>query len=236
MKSTTRLALGVLTGFLLLLTSCNNNTEKIVATWPDGSPQIVQTMQGKEDHAIRVAERRYYENGQLQCEKHYDAKVGSPQGTWRFYFDDGTLFAEGHFDATHPLGNQWHLHTREGGTIDGDADSVRVMELGDAENPATLYFYRDSTVTLRQFYSTGILRSEGRIINGQREGRWQFFFANGRPQTEATFIGGKEDGAYTVYRENGVPYYRGMYKAGRRIGIWELYDEEAHLISTQKYE
>lgn len=236
MKSTTHLALGVLTGFLLLLTSCNNNTEKIVATWPDGSPQIVQTLHGKADAAVRVAERRYYENGQLQCEKHYDTKTGMPEGTWRFYHDNGVCFAEGHFDASHPQGYNWKLTNRDGDAIGGDADSVSVIEMGDAENPATLYFYHDSTTTLRQFYSTGVLRSEGIIVNGQREGLWQFFFANGRPQTEATFVGGKEEGAYTVYRENGVPYYRGMYKAGRRIGTWELYDEQANLVSTQEYD
>lgn len=234
MKTTTRLALAVLSG-IVILTSCKNEEEKVVATWPGGSPQIVYTLQGKDDKAVKVAERRYYENGQLQCEKHYDAKDSKPSGTWTFYYDNGHRFAEGHFDANHPRGTEWKLTTRDGADYGVGSDSVRVAELGDAENPATIFFYRDSIVTVRQFYSTGALRCEGKTVNGLREGLWKFYFSNGSPQTEASFVGGKEEGTYTVYRENGIPYYRGEYKAGRRIGNWELYDENANMVSTQDY-
>ena len=220
---------------ILLLTGCKNQNEKIVATWPDGSPQIVYTMHGKNDKAVKIGERRYYENGQLQCEKHYESKHAMPEGTWTFFYENGKTFAQGHFDAAHPLGTEWHLFTREGNDYETGADSVCVAELGEAENPATVFFYHDSAMTVRQFYSTGALRCQGMTVNGLREGMWQFYFANGSPQTEATFVGGKEEGTYTVYRENGVPYYRGQYKEGRRIGTWELYDEEANLMSTQDY-
>lgn len=234
MKTTLRLALGILAG-LLLLTSCNNDTEKIVATWPDGSPQIVHTLMGKDNNAVKIAERRYYENGQLQYEKHYNAKDSQPDGTWTFYYEDGKTFAEGRFDADHTQGTDWKLTSRDGADYGNGTDSLRVAELGDAENPATVFFYHDSTMTIRQFYSTGTLRSEGKMVNGLREGPWNFYFANGNPQTEATFANGKEEGTYTVYRENGVPYYRGQYKEGKRIGTWELYDDQANLVSTQEY-
>lgn len=230
-----KISLGI-TFVAILFAGCKQTSEKVIATWPDGSPQIVYIMKGKDKQAVKIAERRYYENGQLQCEKHYDAATTKPDGTWVFYYDNGQRFAEGHFDANHPMGKDWKLLTHDGVDYAVGCDSLRVSELGDAENPATIFFYRDSTLTIRQFYSTGALRSEGNLINGLREGPWHFLFANGTPQTEATFIGGKENGTYTVYRENGVPFYRGQYKDGHRIGTWELYDEDANLVSTQKYE
>lgn len=220
----------------LAVTACNHDTEKVVADWPDGSPQIVYVMRGKEGKAVKIAERRYYENGELQCEKFYTAQGTAPDGEWSFYHDNGRLFARGKFDATHPQGGVWHFYTREGASYLDAVDSVRVVELGEVENPATVYFYHDSTMTIRQFYSTGMLRCQGSMVNGQREGLWQFYFSNGQLQTEATFTGGKENGTYTVYRENGVPYYRGQYRLGTRVGAWELYDEQANLISTQQYD
>lgn len=234
MRSTTRIALAVLAG-IVILTSCKNEEEKVVATWPDGSPQIVHQLRGKKENAVKVAERRYYENGKLQCEKHYTEDGMNAQGQWQFYYDNGQLFAQGNFDSQHPLGDSWQFRTRDGADYTDGVDSLKVAELGDAENPATVFFYRDSTITLRQFYSTGALRSQGEIVAGQREGVWVFYFANGSKQTEATFVNGKEEGTYTVYRENGVPYYRGQYRDGKRTGTWELYDEAANLVSTQEY-
>ena len=125
------------------------------------------------------------------------------------------------------------LNENNGGS--SASDSIVVAELGENENPATVFFYRDSTAILRQYYSTGAMRSEGKLVGGLREGVWHFFFSNGMKQVEATYHQGKEEGMYTVYRENGIPYYRGMYHDGRRTGVWELYDEEANLTSTQQY-
>lgn len=219
----------------LLLAGCSSETEKVVSRWPDGTPQIVQIIKGSDDNPVKVCERHYYANGQLQCDKHYESRHGRRDGQWCFYYPDGTLFADAHFDARHQMGYDWSFHLNENNGGSNASDSIVVAELGENENPATVYFYRDSTTILRQYYSTGAMRSEGALVGGLREGVWHFFFSNGMKQVETTYRQGKEEGMYTVYRENGVPYYRGMYHDGRRTGVWELYDEEANLASTQQY-
>lgn len=217
---------------IAVMAGCQRHHERVVSTWSDGSPHIVQTLRGDESNGVKVGERHYYENGQLQCDKCYSDQ-GRRDGTWRYYYPDGTLFAEAAFDARHQNGKGWTMYHTDG-TIYA-TDSMEVLDLGDMENPSTVLFHHDSTTTLRQFFSDGAIRSEGAMRNGRREGLWRFYFANGLPQVEATYLHGREQGAYTVYRESGIPYYRGQYVDGRRVGTWELYNEEGTLTSTQDY-
>lgn len=221
---------------LLAATACDREHEKVVSTWEDGSPQLVIKYRGGEQHPIKTAETRFYHNGKTQYEKHYTGDKSTPDGTWSYYYDSGNIFATADFDKEHPYGSNWVFLDPTGNNFfSGSTDSIRVLELSEYETPATVCFYHDSTQNLFQFYSTCVLRSQGKIINGQREGQWQFFFANGQPQTVATFIGGKEEGEYIVYHENGIPFYRGLYREGHRTGTWEVYDEEANLVATQEY-
>ena len=223
-------------GVALLLVSCDRSYDKVVATWPDGSPHIVQTMKGKEDKAVKIGETRYYENGQKQCEKHYTGEGSRPDGDWSFYYMDGQLFACATFAPRTPTGSNWKFYTPEGNDYDSEGlDSIRVAELGEGETPATVFFYHGDNTVLRQFYSIGTLRAEGSLRKGVKEGVWKFFFSNGAPQVEATFVNGREEGTYIVYHENGTPFYRGMYHEGKRTGTWEVYDKNAELVGKQEY-
>lgn len=220
----------------LFVVACHNEKEEIISQWEDGTPQLVRKYRGTEEHKIKTAEIRYYANGKKQYEKYYKGENSEPHGTWTYYYENGATFASAEFDHNNPLGMNWSFLDPTGKDFfTGSCDSVRVLELNDYETPATVCFYNDSCLNMFQFYSTCTLRSQGKIVNGKREGVWQFFFSNGQPQTEATFVDGKEEGTYIVYRENGIPFYRGQYKAGKRTGEWEVYDEEANLVATQTY-
>ena len=235
MKTTRHIVTVLSVCVLVLASGCDRSYEKTVESWPDGTPHVVHILKGKKK-GVKIGEKRYYENGQLQCEKHYDATTLAKSGLWKFYFDNGELFAEGKFDASHPMGKDWIFAMKDGERYNSsDIDSVRVLEFGEAEVPATILFHKGDSVVMRQFYSIGALRSEGMLVGNQREGSWRFYFSNGMPQTEATFVHGREEGTYTVYRETGTPYYRGQYHDGRRVGKWEVYDNEANLIATQDY-
>ena len=223
--------------FTTAMTSCKREHEEVVAFWDDGSPQLVVRTCGKGDSQVKTAEIRYYRNGNKHYEKYYDNKHSQPTGQWCYYYEDGKIFATATFDRRHRMGYQWKFLNEMGTSyVETETDSIVVMELSEYETPASVCFYHDSTQLFCQFYSNYMLRSQGTIVNGKRDGEWKFFFSNGMTQTEATFVNGKEEGTYTVYRENGIPFYRGQYHEGRRVGTWELYDENANLTSTQDYE
>ena len=144
------------------------------------------------------------------------------------------VFEGGAATAVHDDG-QWTITGADGNELVTDYDSMRIAEVGDDGHPATVFYFKDGRQICLQFYSNMALRSRGDIVEGQREGLWQYFFADGTLQAEATFVAGKEDGPYRVYRENGVPYYIGQYKEGVRTGTWEVYDPEGNLVQKQEY-
>ena len=91
----------------LLMAACNNTHEKVVQRHPNGTPMLVYQYKGSEKDPTRVGECMYYDNGQLQFEKHFSGKPEQPSGTWRYYFDNGQLFASADFDSHSPFGRHW---------------------------------------------------------------------------------------------------------------------------------
>lgn len=220
----------------ILLSSCNKTEQKEVAHWPDGSPKLVQTIKKSGDSHVVVAERAYYENGNLHYEKYYKNDGIERTGEWRYNYRSGKLFAIGNFNKNADSGDDWTIVDTLGNPyLEGDFDSVKVAELGEGDTPASVVYCKDSIRTLVQFYSDGSLRCKGETVEGKRNGVWTFYYSNGMVQTEAHFSDGKENGMYTVYRDNGIPYYRGTYINGKRCGVWEFYDEQANLAYTKNF-
>lgn len=224
--------------FVALLWSCNNGKEyeTVVSTYPDGSNRLVYIMKGKDTKAVKVGEKMYYDNGQLQYDKHFSGKDETPDGVWNYYYPTGEIFVSGDYSSDHVKGSNWTLLNRNGDSyLGGECDSMRIAEWSEIGTPASVIFYQANNQFLYQFYSNCSLRSTGKTTDGKREGRWLFYHPNGMLQTEATFVSGKENGKYTVYRDNGIPYYQGIYENGRRCGEWEFYDEEGNIAHRQKF-
>lgn len=221
----------------LALSSCNRVKERIVQSYPNGKPMLVFLEKGSKKNPVRVGERMYYENGQLQFEKTFTGNPEIPDGIWNYYFDNGQLFATGDFSKDHKYGTDWQFTNRNGNPYyDGKLDSVIVTDMGSLGTPSTVVFCSGKHQDVIQFYSNYTVRSTERLTDGLRNGRVLFYFPNGNPQVEANFANGAEDGPYIVYRQNGVPFYQGAYRTGQRIGIWEFYDEEGNLEHTIDYD
>ena len=221
-----------------LVAACSDNSEyeQVISSYPDGSNQLVYIMKGKDAKAVKIGERLYYSNGQLQYEKHFSGKDETPDGVWKYYYPTGELFVRGDYKTNHEKGSDWTLLDHEGKSyMQGDYDSLQIAEWSELGTPASVIFHQGSTQYIYQFYSNCALRSSGKTIDGKRDGRWLFYHPNGMLQTEGTFVDGKENGKYTVYRDNGIPYYQGLYENGRRCGEWEFYDEEGNIAHRQKF-
>lgn len=225
---------------LLAFAACKPTNEQVVLQYPNGDPELVYIVSGKNyDEQTVIGEKWYYENKQLRAEKYYDKKMGmgSPDGEWKYYYSDGTLFAKGSFDAAHPLGSNWTFNRPDKTPYyKGAIDSTVVLELSAKQMPATVAYYHADSMMVFKFFDDYSLQSEGLLINNQREGRWNYYYPDGTPQVEATFTDGKENGAYKCYRENGVPIYIGYYINGKRANIWEFYDMDGNLSGTKNFD
>lgn len=213
----------------MIAVSCGHKLEqKVVETYPNGDPMVVQEIVD----SMVVAETRYYENGNVQYTKHYD-KNANPDGQWEFNYPTGTPFATCDFTqkADAP---QWMIYDRDGAPYyKDDFDSMKVVELGIFDTPATLVYYKDRIQTELQFFSNGLLRCMGTWADSKRDGIWTYYHPTGQKQTEANFKSGLRDGQYTVYYETGIPMYIGQYKMDQPTGTWEFYDADGGLIKTE---
>ena len=245
-----RISLLVFSFYLLVsLASCSRTFDKVVQTYDNGNPMLVYTYKGSEKDPILVAEHMYYNDGQMQFEKHFKGNDATPDGIWKYYFDNGQLFASANFTRDTRFGKDWQFFNREGNpwyeglntgggsnvNPDTGPDSVFVTDLGMFGTPTTVVFCSGTNKDVVQFYSNYTVRSTERLVNGKREGRVIFYYPGGLPQAEAFFENGVEQGSYTVFQPNGIPYYRGQYTNGKRTGVWEFYDEEGNLANTQDY-
>lgn len=148
--------------------------------------------------------------------------------------DQHLASADGSVQATLRNG-QWIITDSAGREPVEAYDSMRVTETTADGKPTTVIYYKGADQYHRQYFSNMQLRSEGRLHNGRREGRWVYYHPNGLPQVEAEFVDGKEEGPYRVYRDNGAPYYIGQYSAGTPTGLWEVYDDEGNLVEKTEY-
>ena len=236
MKRIPHLSLFVFVIVFVIFTSCGKTFDKVVQSYDNGAPLLVYTYTGSEKEPVLVAEHMYYEDGQVQFEKHFKGQPEQPDGEWKYYFDNGQIFASADFTHERQFGRGWQFFNREGQPwYEGPLDSVYVTDLGMFGTPTTVVFCSGANHDVVQFYSNYTVRSTERLVNGMREGRVVFYYPGGMIQTEAYFEHGVENGSYTVYQSNGIPYYRGQYTNGQRTGTWEFYDNEGNLAHTQNF-
>ncbi|MGX8713493.1 MAG: toxin-antitoxin system YwqK family antitoxin [bacterium] len=161
--------------------------------------------------------------------------VSCTSKTKEYRSDDGAVVATCQYSGHDSLHAVWQFKDANGNPLVANYDSLRIIERGPEGHPQTVCFHIGNEQRWMQFYTTMQLRSEGKVVNGQREGAWTFYYPDGIKQCEATFVAGLEEGPYHVYRENGVPYYIGQYHNGERTGTWEIYNPDGSLAGKQEY-
>ncbi len=81
-------------------------------------------------------------------------------------------------------------------------------------------------------YPSGKKKLEGKLVNGERHGKWIYYYDNGYIWSEGKFWYGKRKGFSTVYYENGNRQIAGEYKNDLKVGIWRLWNEDGTLEHT----
>lgn len=73
----------------LVLALCGCSTHKYVASsHSNGKPEVIIYMKGKGEEAVKVMEKVYYPNGQLEYVGHFENGVES--GEWVYYYETGS--------------------------------------------------------------------------------------------------------------------------------------------------
>ena len=85
------------------------------------------------------------------------------------------------------------------------------------------------------YYDTGLVKMEGALKDGKREGQWKAYFPDGRPQSIGYFKNDLREGKALVYWDNGNLRSDGFYKAGKHCGKWKWYDEQGNLLREEDY-
>jgi antitoxin component YwqK of YwqJK toxin-antitoxin module len=71
----------------LLLSACSVH-KQVAALHPNGKPEVVIYMKGKGEEAVKVMEKVYYPNGQLEYVGRFEN--GVEHGVWKYYYENGT--------------------------------------------------------------------------------------------------------------------------------------------------
>ena len=81
------------------------------------------------------------------------------------------------------------------------------------------------------FYPSGVFRGRGTYENGLQEGSYESYHENGQVNFKGTYVAGERDGPYASYHENGQLQEKGTYVAGKRDGPAEKHFENGQLQS-----
>ncbi|MAD96084.1 MAG: hypothetical protein CMB99_02040 [Flavobacteriaceae bacterium] len=81
----------------------------------------------------------------------------------------------------------------------------------------------------KEFYSSGELMSEGKKIDGKKEGKWQHYYRNGQIEKIEHYRKDVLNGTFFSYYENGMLESKGNYKDGKEDGEFLMYFEDGSL-------
>lgn len=87
----------------------------------------------------------------------------------------------------------------------------------------------------QEYHSTGELKMEGMLQDGQREGVWKSWYNNGQLWSIGTYAKGQRIDSALSYFPNGQVRMRGYYSQGKLVGIWKVYNEAGALIGEKDY-
>jgi antitoxin component YwqK of YwqJK toxin-antitoxin module len=86
------------------------------------------------------------------------------------------------------------------------------------------------------FLSNGINHSNGFIFNGQKVGKWTWWYENGQIKQEGIFKAGKFNGKWTFWYANGQTKLEGIYKDDERNGWVKLWHKNGQISEEGLYE
>ncbi len=85
-------------------------------------------------------------------------------------------------------------------------------------------------------YPNGVIKIQGMMKDGKRDGLWKSFYDNGSPWSETTFSDGKKNGKTTTWYTNNNKRYEGYYTNDKESGLWTLWNEKGDVTNKKNYD
>jgi antitoxin component YwqK of YwqJK toxin-antitoxin module len=115
-----------------------------------------------------------------------------------------------------------------------------VEETYPSGTPKTVKYYKNESKEILlseiNYYEDGAKKMEGSYENGERSGKWSYWYPNDKLWSQGVYKDGKENGLKTVWHSNGQKYYEGNTKDDKRIGIWKFWNDKGELLKEEDYD
>jgi len=159
--------------------------------------------------------KRYHENGKVKALMNYRS---DSQRSFASLFDaEGKLYAKGVFEGT-LRDSAWNFYSGE-----------KVVQ---TEN----YLLGKKSGISRGFDQKSQVIWEKELKNDLLDGTSKEFYPTGLKRSEITFVGGQKSGLAIFFDQDGVKSVEGYYKDDLSDGDWKFYDKEGKLKYQIKYD
>ncbi|TAH38980.1 MAG: hypothetical protein EYC69_13745 [Bacteroidetes bacterium] len=217
-------------------------------------------------------QKNYHENGALQSEGKF---VNDNQsGPWKYFFSNGKLQKEGTFadgketgiwieyfeNGKHESETEYTNGAKSGFYKAFDEDGILYCEIQYSANGIKKYKYLDKSgkilsqselkgnkIEFKSFYADGNPNTEGKFVDGNREGLWiqryrtgqisneinfkkdkrhgeaKFYYPNGKMKETVVYEDGNLEGFSQKFYSNGSLKSEGWFAGDERQGIWKSY-------------
>lgn len=199
----------------------------------------VTKAEGNDSTGNQVGEWKYYfANGKLKAVGNYSNK-GERTGVWRYYNFNGTLESvEDSYDEGKLNGTRTEYFT-DGKTkeIYTYKDDVLKSEMAFdlAGNVVVKVDTTSETFVDKDYFDNGVLRLEGGIRNGKRNGLWRYYNPNGILTGESTYLDGDLSGPQKTYYLNGGIHTEYYCDSNKTNGLYKEYYENGQLKAQSWY-
>lgn len=202
--------------------------------------------------------KEYYKNGQIKTEGNYSR--GEAVGEWKYYYANGKLKSVGQYSEKGERTGVWKyynfdgtLESTEDTYIDGMLTGVRIEYFPNGLKK-DIYTYKDNLPTAetifnlsgkevekadstnntfisKDYYSNGVLRIEGGMKNGKRNGLWRTYNANGILTSELTYVDDDLSGPQKTYYLSGTVHEEYYCDSNKINGLYKEYHKNGTLKS-----
>lgn len=197
---------------LTILVGCNEPTEKVYSTYPNGQvewkfiyPDIADT--------TTYTKISFYEDGKKQCIANY--VKGQEDGEFVNLFPNGQIETKWTMSKGKIEGTKYEYY------LSGQQKTICNHKQG-LEDGVT-----------KDWYENGKIQREGMYINDKKNGLWKHYDANGN-YTERTYINDSLEGATKEIIADTL-YAYGQYSHDKEVGKWTWKIRDKVLWKTQVY-
>ena len=218
---------------LILSLSCSKGEKKIMATYDDGRPFIIEYTKEKNGKTIKTYEEHYYKNGKIRLEGRFNGEKRS--GTWKFYYEDGTLFAQADFSKVKE-GMLWRVYFNKDSLLVDDKDKLLNIAFSKEGTPVSITVKRGAREIFYRFFNSFRLMERVFLKGNIPQGEAISWHENGNVNSIHYYQDGLQDSTYVVYAESGQRILTGQYKRGIKIGKWEFFSSEGVPLGYEIYD